>query len=370
MLESKNFKKINKEIYTSINDVIKKGQFILGKEVRYFEEKLASCLGSKYAIGVNTGTDALFYSLKALNIGIGDEVITTPFSFSSTSDAIVMTGAKPVFVDIEPKTFNIDILKIESAITQKTKAIIPVYLYGQSANLSLILKIAKKHNLKIIEDVAQALGSKYKNSFLGTFGNFGCLSFFPTKNLGAFGDGGAILTNSSTSANYLRLMRIHGAKKMYYDYKFIGGSSRLHTLQAAVLQVKLRYLDWFIEQRRKIADIYYNNLQFSTFIKLPYQNPDSFHSFNYFTIRVKKKRDSLYKFLKKNNISVSIIYPKPIHLFSSYKFLGYHKGIFPEAEKAAKQVLSLPTDPYVVTERTGKKITNLIKFFLKKNELE
>ena len=364
MPNNQNFKRIKKEIYFSIDRVIKKRQFILGREVERFEKEIASYIGSKYAIGVNTGTDALFYSLKSLNIGPGDEVITSPFSFSSSADAIVMVGAKPIFVDIEPRTFNIDPFKIEQAINKRTKAIILVHLYGQSVNFNPILKIIRKYRLRIIEDVAQSLGSRYKNRFLGTFGDLGCLSFYPTKNLAAFGDGGAILTNSPKIDKYLRLMRIHGAQKIYYNYPLIGGSSRLHVLQAAILRVKLKYLDWFIGQRRKIADIYYKYLQGISLIKLPYQDPVSFHSFNHFTIRIKRKRNELYKFLERNNIPVAIIYPKPIHFFKSYNFLGYHRGDFPEAEKAAKEVLSLPTDPKI-TEKEGKKIAILIKTFLK-----
>ena len=361
--ELQKLKKIKKKIYSSINRTIKQDQFILGKEVRDFERELASYLESKYVVGVNTGTDALLYSLKVLNVGKDDEVITTPFSFSSSADVIVLAGAKPVFVDIEPKTFNINPFEIEQAITKRTKAIIPVHLYGQSADLDPILKIAKEYHLRVIEDAAQSLGSKYKNQFLGTFGDLGCLSFYPTKNLGAFGDGGAILTNSSKIAGHLKLMRIHGAREMYYKYSFIGGSSRLHTLQAAILRVKLKYLDWLIEQREKIANVYYNQLAGIPFIKLPYQYSVSFHSFNYFTIRVIKKRDKLFQFLKDHGVPVEIVYPKPIHLFSPYKFLGYRQGDFPEAERAAREVLSLPINPEIDKKTIDQTITLIKKFF-------
>ncbi len=359
--KSKSLKFLNQEIVSALKRVIKEGNFILGPEVARFENELSRYLTAKHAIGVNTGTDALFYALKVLDIGSGDEVITTPFTFSSTADAITMVGARPVFVDIDSRTFNMDPVKIEAAITKKTKAIIPVHLYGQPADMNKILRIARAHKLKVIEDAAQAFGAEYRGQKTGTIGDIGCLSFFPTKVLGALGDGGAILTGNNAWAEKLRLMRVHGAKRMYYEYPFIGVSSRLQTLQAAVLRVKLKYLNQFIRRRRKIASFYYCALKDLSLVVLPYRMARTINSFNHFTIRVKRRRDDLYRFLSENRMPVSIVYPVPLHLLDSYKFLGYKIGDFPEAEKAAGEVISLPIDhelPDIIIKKTAGLIKN------------
>ena len=336
------YKSIKKEIDLAIKKVLESGQFIGGKEVERFERKFAKFCGVKYAISVNSGTDALFLSLKSLGIGPGDEVITTPFTFIATAEVIANSGAKPVFVDIDPKTFNIDPSKIEKAITKKTKAIIPVHLFGQMADMDEIMRIAKKYKLFVIEDAAQAVGAEYKGKKAGAIGDLGCFSFFPSKNLGAFGDGGMVVTNDKKLAERIQLLRNHGSSpKEKYLNLILGTNSRLDAIQAAILRVKLKYLKKWIKKIQEIANYYNQSLKGVGDIKIPEILPDRTHTFHQYTIRT-KYREELKKYLQNQGIPAMIYYPIPLHLQPAFKHLKYKKDDFPETEKASKEVLSLP----------------------------
>lgn len=371
----KQYRSIKKEINTAIQRVLDSGEFILGNEVKKIENELADYCGVKCAIGVNSGTDALFLSLMALNIGPRDEVITTPFTFIATAEVIALRGAKPVFVDINPKTFNIDPEKISKAITPKTKAIIPVHLYGQPAEMDKIMTIAKKHNLYVIEDCAQAIGAKLRMAngkwqMVGSFGDFGCLSFFPSKNLGAYGDGGMVLTNNEKLAEKIKMLRQHGSKKKYY-HETLGINSRLDTIQATILRVKLKYLDKWIEKRQKITQIYNKELKKIKKIAIPAtmrpgNQATSCHVFHQYTIRVNAQlRNDLITYLRNNGIPTTIYYPVPLHLQPAFKYLGYKEGDFPKTEKATEEVLSLAIYPEL-SQKEQDFIINKIKEFYKK----
>ncbi|MBU4204845.1 DegT/DnrJ/EryC1/StrS family aminotransferase [Patescibacteria group bacterium] len=346
---------IKKEINTAIQNVLDSGNFILGEEVKRFEEELAGYCGVKYAVGVASGSDALFLSLKALDVK--GEVITTPFSFFATAGAIFRAGARPVFVDIG-EDYNINPDKIERAITKKTEAIIPVHLYGMPCNMQKIMEIAKKHNLKVIEDAAQALGTEFNGKKMGSFGDTGCLSFFPTKNLGCFGDGGAILTNNDGLAEKIRTLRVHGAKPKYF-HKIIGINSRLDALQAAVLRVKLCFLEKWNKQRKEAAEFYNSSLRNLKNISCPVYVDG--RTYNLYTIRT-KNRDELKEYLTKNEIGSEIYYPLPLHLQECYSFLGYKKGDFPEAEKACQEVLSIPLFPGITKEEQEYVVSKIKEF--------
>ncbi len=330
---------IKDELDQTISRVIQEARFILGPDLKTFEEEMAKYLGVKYAVGVSSGTDALEIALLALGIGEGDEVITTPFTFIATSEAIYNTGAKPVFVDIDPATLNINPALIEAKITAKTKAILPVHLYGQPADLGVILQLAKKHNLKVIEDCAQSLGAEYDGKKVGSIGAAGCLSFFPGKNLGCFGDGGMMVTNDEETDLMAKTLRHHGSKKKYF-HSISGFNSRLDTLQAAILSVKLKYLDKWNEMRRTNAALYAKYLAEAN-VTLLSVTPNVKHSFNYYTLRV-KNRDQVQAQLKEAGISNMVYYPLSLHLQEVYAGLGYQAGDFPESEKAQTESLSLP----------------------------
>jgi len=368
----KQFGPIKNQINSAIKKVLEKGDFIGGEEVKKFEKEFASFCAAKQAISVNSGTDALFLSLKALGIGPGDEVITTPFTFIATTEAILNCGAKPVFVDIDPGTFNIDVLKIEKAITNKTKAIMPVHLFGQTANMDEIIKIAKKHKLFVVEDAAQAVGAEYKVGLprrsaakAGTMGDLGCFSFFPSKNLGAMGDGGMIITNNKKLNDKLKLLKNHGSSSQdKYKNLILGTNSRLDAIQAAILRVKLKYLKNWIKGRRKVANYYSQNLKGVNEIKIPTIQDGKNHVFHQYTIR-SKKRDALKKYLEGRGIPTMIYYPLPLHLQPALKYLGYKKNDFPETEKAAREVLALPIYPEL-SQKEQNLIINKIKEFYKK----
>ncbi|MDI6786357.1 MAG: DegT/DnrJ/EryC1/StrS family aminotransferase [bacterium] len=336
------YKLIEDEVNTAIKKVLESSSFVLGEEVTLLEEEIANYCQVKYAIGVSSGTDALFLPLLALDLKPGDEVITTPFTFIATAEAIALCGAKPVFVDINPFTFNIDISKIENIITPKTKALIPVHLYGQPADMTPIMELAKKYNLFVMEDAAQAIGAEYKGKKVGSMGHVGALSFFPAKNLGCYGDGGMILTNDDELNQKLRMLRVHGSA-IRYVHKYIGTNARLDTIQAAILRVKLRYLDEWTEKRRNKANIYSNLLNHPE-IKTPYVESHNYHVYNQYTIRV-KNRDSLKSKLLEEGIPTAIHYPIPLHLQEAFSYLKYKEESFPESEAAAKEVLSLPMYP-------------------------
>lgn len=335
------------ELKTDIDHVMRRiaetSSFILGKETEEFEKEIAAYCGTKYAVGVNSGTDALILTLTALGIKEGDEVITTPFTFVATAEAISRVGAKPVFVDIDPATYNIDPAKIEDAIAQKTKAVLPVHLFGNPCDMDPILKIAGKHKLKVIEDTAQAIGALYKGRRVAGFGDAGCLSFFPGKNLGAFGDGGMVTADSRDIADKIRILRVHGTVARY-RHSIIGFNSRLDNLQAAILSIKLTKLDEWNEKRRQTAGRYDKALK--GIVNIPRAQKDGKHVYHLYVIRVEdKRRDGLVEFLNKNGIEARVYYGLPLHLQECYKGLGYKNGDFPEAEKAGRETLALPLFP-------------------------
>jgi dTDP-4-amino-4,6-dideoxygalactose transaminase len=333
---------IKEEIDAAISQVIESGQFILGPNVKALEEEIANYCGTRYAVGVASGTDALHLSLIALGIGDGDEVITTPFTFFATAEAISQTGATPAFVDIDPVTYNIDPARIEGKITSKTRAILPVHLYGQPADMEAILDVARKNNLLVVEDCAQAIGAEFQNKKAGSFGDAGCLSFFPSKNLGAYGDGGMVVTNSEELAEKVRMLRTHGSKKKYY-HSLLGFNSRLDEVQAAILGVKLKHLNKWIDARRRHARTY-DQLLSSLPIETPHVVEGRTHVYHQYTIE-SEKRKLIQETLGEAEIASAVYYPLPLHLQEVYKRLGYTPGSSPESEKASGQVLSLPMFP-------------------------
>jgi dTDP-4-amino-4,6-dideoxygalactose transaminase len=353
------------EIDKGLKDVLKRQDFILGKDVEAFENEFGAYCGKKFAIGLNSGTDALFLSLKALDIGPSDEVIIPVFTFIATAFAVSYTGAKPVFVDIDPDTCNIDIAGIEKAITKKTKAIIPVHLFGQCADMAAIQKIADKYRLKIIEDACQSHGSEFyaksdkgnKVSIrkAGAISDCGCFSFYPTKNLGGFGDGGMIVTDDKRV--YLKLMVLRDCgRTSRYEHSVIGYNSRLDTLQAAILRIKLKTLDKWNALRIKNAVLYNNILKEISAVRLPLKAAYSSHVYHIYAIQA-KGRDALVQHLKNKGIGVMVNYPKPLHLQQAYKALGYSKGDFPVAELVSQEIVSLPMHPFL----TGAQIRYVAK---------
>ncbi len=362
------YKLIKREIDVAIKRVLNNSNFILGKEVEDFEKKLAQFCGVKYAVGLNSGTDALSLSLKSLGIRKGDEVITTPFTFIATAEVIADLGAKPVFVDINPRTFNINSSKIEKAITRKTRAILPVHLFGQMADMSEIMKIAKKYKLYIIEDAAQAIGAEYKGKKAGSIGDLGCFSFFPAKNLGAYGDGGMVITNNKKLAEKIRLLRNHGSSsKEKYLNLILGTSSRLDAFQAAILRVKLKYLPKWNKKRNEIAKHYNKLLKGVGDILTPFYLQNRTHIFHQYTIRT-KKRTALREYLKEKGIPTMIYYPLSLYLQPAFKYLGYKIGDFPEVEKAAEEVLSLPIYPELSKSEQDYIIQRIKEFYNEKNK--
>ncbi|HUI50902.1 MAG TPA: DegT/DnrJ/EryC1/StrS family aminotransferase [Terriglobales bacterium] len=341
------FATIHEEVMQAVNQVFESQHFILGPEVKQLEQEVAAKLGAKFAVGCASGTDALILALLAAGIGDGDEVITTPFSFIATAGTIAYVGAKPVFVDIDPVTFNINPALVEAAITPCTRAIMPVHLFGLPADLDPILAIAKARKLAVIEDAAQAIGSRYGGRYVGTFGEYGCFSFFPSKNLGGAGDGGMITTEDAQIAERLQMLRVHGSKKKYY-HEMIGTNSRLHALQAAVLRVKLRHLDDWQKGRQNRADRYrrlFAEAGLTSAISVPPQPSSKYeHVYNQFTIR-SPHRDELKAHLHSAGIPSEIYYPLCLHLQEAFAYLGYKAGSFPESEKASGEVLSLPVYP-------------------------
>lgn len=347
------------EFKEALERVVRSSQFILGQEEKDFEAAAARYLDVRHAIGVGNGTDALAISLRALGIGPGDEVITTPFTFIATAEVIVALGAVPVFVDIKSDTYNIDSAKIEAAITEKTKVILPVHLYGQAAEMDTILEIAKKHNIKVLEDSAQAFGSTYKGKRVGGFGDLTIFSFFPTKNLGALGDGGLITTNNNELYEKCRLIRVHGSPKKYY-HTLIGQNSRLDTLQAAFLRIKLNHIETYNRKRADNAAAYNDGLK--DVVKVPVTHPDCNHIYHQYTIRT-PKRDELKAFLNEADIGVGIHYPYPLHRQPVLEYLGLPEGSFPEAEAAAREVMSLPCYPELTEEQRSWVIARIREFF-------
>lgn len=337
---------IQGKIREEIDKVINNSHFILGENVMKFEEEIAEYIGVNYAIGVASGTDALLLSLVAFGIKGGDEVIVTPYTMFASVSCVSWVGATPVFVDVDSRTFNINPSKIENKITNKTKAIIPVHLFGQSADMDPILKLAEKYNLRIIEDACQAIGTEYKDRKVGSIGDIGCLSFFPTKNLGCYGDGGMVTTNDEKVAEKIGILRVHGAKSKYIHSMF-GFNSRLDELQAAILRVKLTKLDEWNETRRNNARLY--NKLLNKVVTMPFKEEYNKHIYHQYTI-LADDRDRLQEYLKKNGVASAIYYPLPLHLQECYINLGYKKGDLPISESFSPRVLSLPIFPGLSNE--------------------
>jgi len=336
------------EIDAAILGVVASGHFILGPKVRALEQEIAAYVGCQYAVGVASGTDALFLALLALGIGPGDEVITTPFTFIATASTISHTGAVPVFVDIDPQDFNLVPEQVEKAITPKTKAIVPVHLFGQTVRMEPILEMARRHALKVIEDAAQAIGAEESGRRAGSFGDVGCFSFYPTKNLGAYGDGGMVTTNDPALAERIDTLRKQGSRRKYYN-EVLGYNSRLDEIQAALLRVKLRYLDEWTAGRQRAARRY-SELLAGSGVQTPYERPNVRHVYHQYTIRA-PRRDELHAYLSEHGIGTMIYYPVPIHRLPLYAHLNYPVGSLPASEKAANEVLSLPMFPELTDEQ-------------------
>lgn len=351
------YQKIKSEIDNAIHSVIDSTQFIQGPAVKKFENNVEKYLGTKHAIGCASGTDALQIAMMALDIKPGDEIITTPFTFVATTETIAILGAVPVYVDIEPATFNIDVSKIEAKITPKTKAIMPVHLYGQPCDMDPIMKIAEKHGLFVIEDAAQAMGARYKDKMICTIGHIGCISFYPSKNLGAFGDGGMLTTNDNDLAEKIRMIISHGSKRKYY-HETLGVNSRLDSIQAAILDVKLKYLDDYCDQRHNAAMKY--NGKFKGIFETPYIMPGVKHIFHQYSIRV-KNRDEMMEFLKSQGIPSMIYYPVPLHMQEAYKY-DYKPGDYPVSEEIAKDIISLPMHTELTDEEIDFIASKVIEF--------
>jgi dTDP-4-amino-4,6-dideoxygalactose transaminase len=337
------YQAIRKDVLAAIETVCDEQGFILGPRVMELERSLATYVGATHAIGVASGSDALLLSLMAVGVKDGDEVVTVPFTFFATAGAVSRLGAKPVFIDVCADTFNMDPTKIEQAITPRTKAIIPVHLFGQCAEMETINAVAKRHGLAVIEDACQAIGATRHAVMAGAMGETGCFSFFPSKNLGGFGDGGLITTNDEALSDAMSMLRVHGSKVRYL-HESIGINSRLDALQAAVLQVKLKHLDRWADGRRRNAARYgqlFKEAKLTDHVTLPFTAKGNVHVFNQFTLRV-KKRDELRVYLTDKGIGTEIYYPIPMHLQTCYRELGYQKGSFPISEQAAEDVLSLP----------------------------
>ncbi len=340
--------RISAELGAAVNRVLESQHFIMGPDVKELEKEIADYCRARYAIGCASGSDALLLALMALGVGRGDEVITTPFSFFATAGSIARLGATPVFVDIEPATFNIDPSLIERAITSKTKAIMPVHLFGQCSNMGPITEIANEYGLAVIEDAAQALGSGYKGSRAGVLGSVAAFSFYPSKNLGGAGDGGIITTDDLQLAESLRSLRAHGARKKYF-HETVGINSRLDSLQAAILRVKLLYLDEWAAGRRTNAELYRKLFLKSGILEsgsliLPVEEEWAFHVYNQFVVRC-AKRDALRDYLKEKGIGTEIYYPLTLHLQECFRYLGIEEGSLPESEKASGEALALPIYP-------------------------
>lgn len=343
------FEALRDEITGAAEAVFRSGHFINGPNVEAFERELAAYVGTRYAVGLNSGTDALHLALRALDIGPGDEVITTPFTFVATTEAIGIVGATPVFVDIDPATFNIDENLIEAAITERTKAIVPVHLYGAPASMERTLEVANKHGIRVVEDCAQAIGAEYRGKRAGSLGDAGCFSFFPSKNLGAYGDGGMVTTDSLELAQRIRSLRAHGGRVKYH-HEELGVNSRLDELQAAFLRVKLRYLDRWNAERRRLAARYTERLKSSPAIAVPHEASDVTNVYHQYTIRV-AGRDRVREQLRSAGVDSMVYYPVPLHLQRVHRGLALEAGSFPVAETAAAEVLSLPMYPELGTER-------------------
>jgi dTDP-4-amino-4,6-dideoxygalactose transaminase len=339
---------IRDEIRAAIDRVLESQQFILGPEVAALEHEIAAYSRCAHAVGVSSGTDALHAALMAIDIRPGDEIITSPYSFFASAGEIVRLGARPVFVEIERKTFNIDPAGIEARISGRTRAIVPIHLFGQMADMPPIMEIARRHKLYVIEDAAQAIGAEREGRRAGSVGDLACFSFFPSKNLGGYGDGGMVTTNDADLADRLRLLRMHGSRDKYHN-EILGGNFRLDAIQAAVLRVKLKHLDRWTEGRRRNAALYREAFSNSRSIEVPHETPNSRHIYNQFVIR-SPRRDGLMSYLRQQGIGCEIYYPAPLHLQGCLRDLGHKAGDFPVSEAASRESLALPIYPELTPE--------------------
>ncbi len=351
------YRSIQDEVQEALHKVLESQRFVLGPEVEALEEEVAAYCQCAYGVGVSSGTDALLVSLMALGIGPGDEIVTSPYTFFATAGAISRLGARPVFVDIDPATYNIDPAQIEAALSESTRAIIPVHLFGQMADMDPILKIAAAHELVVIEDAAQAIGAEYRGRRAGSLGQLGCFSFFPSKNLGGMGDGGLVTTSDPQLADRLRLLRNHGYSPKYYS-KVVGGNFRLDAIQAAVLRVKLKHLPAWTERRRENARIYRELFEGAgespgeRGIGVPVELPECHHVYNQFVIQV-ERRDGLLRQLQKAGIGCEVYYPLALHLQECFAALGHAAGDFPASERAAARSLAIPIYPELSSQQIG-----------------
>lgn len=353
------YQQLAAQLQAKVVEVMAGGRYIMGPEVKQLEQAVAEYLNCRQIVSCNSGTDALHLALRALQIGAGDEVITTPFTFIATTEAIGIVGATPVFVDIDPLTYNIDVSQIEAKITPRTKAILPVHLYGRACSMTTIMEIARKHNLRVVEDCAQATGAMWDGKQVGTIGDVGCFSFFPTKNLGCFGDGGAIATDDLALAERVEYLRRHGGKVKYH-HEELGLNSRLDTIQASILLVKLPHLDTWNAARTEVAKYYHQQLQEIEGIVLPDLLTDGSSVWNQFTIRVLNgQRDCLQTELKDRGVGATIYYPIPLHLQEVHENLGHDRGDFPISEQLSLEVLSLPMFPEMTPAQQAKVVESL-----------
>jgi dTDP-4-amino-4,6-dideoxygalactose transaminase len=355
---------LREEVLTAIARVVDTDRFIGGPELDALEQELARTIGARHAIGVSSGTDALLVAMMAIGIGPGDEVITPTFSFFATAGCVSRLGATPKLVDIDPVTFNVNVHAVERAITPRTRAMIPVHLFGLCADMDPLIDLARRRNIAVIEDAAQAIGSKYGDRQAGTMGAFGCFSFFPSKNLGAFGDAGLVTTNDDDLAVRVRMLRNHGAEPKYY-HKLIGGNFRLDALQAAVLRVKLPHLSAWTEFRRRNAaryDAMFRGAKLDDVLTLPYEPANRYHIFNQYVIRA-PKRDALRAHLDAAGIGTEVYYPVPFHLQECFVSLGYRRGEFPEAESAADEVLAIPIYGELTDDQQAHVVDRIAAFY-------
>lgn len=358
-------RKLRPEIEAALGRVLDTNGFILGAEVAALEKELAAYCGTKHAIACASGTDALLLALMAFDIADGDEVITTPYSFFATVSSITRLGAKPVFVDIDPKTYNLDVSQIEARITEKTKAIQPVHLYGQCADMTELKKIGEKYGVPLVEDAAQAIGAEENGTRAGAMSEIGCFSFYPSKNLGGMGDGGFMTTDDDALAHKLFALRVHGSFERYY-HKWVGLNSRLDGFQGAVLRVKLPHLDEWSDARKANADYYrklFTDAGLTEQITLPFERENVRHIYNQFVVRVPERRDALKQFLAENEIGTDIYYPVSLHLQECFEYLGYQAGDFPESERASRETLALPIFPELKKEQQEYVVAKIAEFF-------
>jgi dTDP-4-amino-4,6-dideoxygalactose transaminase len=358
------FSSIRAEVMNAVAQVLESQQLILGPEVDAFEREVASYVAASFAVGCASGSDALLLALMALDIGAGDEVVTVPFTFGATAGSIARLGARPVFVDIDPVTFNLDPEELEGAITPRTRAIMPVHLFGLPADMDAIGAIALRHCIPVIEDAAQSIAARWQDRPVGSLGDFGCFSFFPSKNLGGAGDGGIVVVSDEGLAQRLRMLRAHGTRKKY-QYECLGINSRLDALQAAILRVKLRHLDSWIDARRNNAERYRrlfteNGLQ--EVVALPHDTPKGFHVYNQFVIRV-SERDDLQRFLRQRGIPTEVYYPAPLHLQPAFAGLRHEPGDFPITERACQEVLALPIYPGITPDQQSMVVEAIAAFY-------